>query len=223
MPVVVITGIGKGIGKALAKKFLAEGFRVIGTYLRTAPPSSDRLTIFALDLNDPKSIDTCVEKIAKLETPIDILVNNAGVLLDEDEMTVIPDKLQRTLAVNVVGTARFTEKMIPLMNRGGHIVSISSTAGSIATTEAGESHWPRHYPCYRISKAALNMYTATLALRLAEEGITVSVVHPGWVRTDMGGAEADITPEEAAEGIFATTIARPKTGGFWFKSERLPW
>lgn len=224
MQIVCITGIGKGIGKALAEKFLAEGFRVIGTYLRTAPTFlSDRLTPFPLNLADTSSIAACAEQIVALGERLDILVNNAGVLLDEEESRVAPEKLRATFEVNTIGTAAFTEQIIPLMNRGGHIVNISSTAGSIAGTLVGESHFPDHYPCYRMSKAALNMYTATLARRFRGEGITVSAVHPGWVRTDMGGPEADLTPNIVADDIYRFAITRPETGGFWFRGERLPW
>ena len=67
------------------------------------------------------------------------------------------------------------------------------------------------------------MYTCTLALRLKDSDITVSSVHPGWVKTDIGGQEADITPDQAAEGIFDVAVSRPETGKFWFGKEKLPW
>ena len=85
------------------------------------------------------------------------------------------------------------------------------------------SHFPYHYPSYKISKAALNMYTRTLALRLKESDIIVSSVHPGWARTDMGGQDADISPEEAAEGIYGVATSKPETGQFWFRGKHLPW
>ena len=79
------------------------------------------------------------------------------------------------------------------------------------------------YPAYKISKAALNMYTRTLALELKERGVTVSSVNPGWTKTDMGGEDAPFTPEQAAQGIYQIAVSRPPTGGFWFAGESVPW
>jgi len=109
------------------------------------------------------------------------------------------------------------------MDSNAHIICISSIAGSLTHVDTGKGRSPNHYPAYRISKTAINMYINTLAERLRDGGITVSAVHPGWVKTDMGGQEADITPEEAAKNIFNFAISKPETGNFWFKGEILPW
>lgn len=87
------------------------------------------------------------------------------------------------------------------------------------------SHYPYHYPAYKISKVAVNMYTRTLANRFQRDGksVIVSSVHPGWVSTEMGGEEAPISPKEAAHDIFTFAISNPPTGGFWFKGEKLEW
>ena len=225
MKTALITGISKGIGQALAEKFIAEGYFVIGTYFSSPAPSAhERLLAYPLDLSSTESIKQCAEMIDASGKKIDILINCAGALLDEDETKVIIDKLRSTLEINLVGTIDFTERIIPLIERGGHIVNVSSTAGSLVMAgDAAMSHFPLHYPSYKISKAALNMYTRTLALRLAGEDIFVSSVHPGWTRTDMGGPEAELTPGEAAEGIYHVAVTRPKTGGFWFGSEQMPW
>ncbi|MDE2037840.1 MAG: SDR family NAD(P)-dependent oxidoreductase [Patescibacteria group bacterium] len=227
MKTAIITGIGRGIGKALAEKFLAEGFTVIGTVFTSGQAAAhDRLAIHALDLSSPESIRKCAAAIASSGAKADILINNAGILIDGDETCLAPDKLRATLEVNVVGTAAFTELIVPLMSRDGHIVNISSQAGSIAEADILEdTHEPYHYPAYKISKAALNMYARTLAVRMAHEktGIIVSSVHPGWVKTDMGGDEAPVTPEEAAADIYALAVSRPETGQFWFKGKKYPW
>ncbi len=224
MKTIFITGINKGIGRALAEKFLNENYFIIGTYHREKPDLENKnIYTCGLDLSSPQSIASCAEKIIGLKKKIDILINNAGVLLDEEETKVVTEKLRQTLEINLIGTIDLTEKLIPIMNRGGHIINISSTAGSLEKAGKAESHYPYHYPSYKISKAALNMYTRTLALRLKECDVTVSSIHPGWVRTDMGGSEAPTSPKEAAESIYQIATSNPKTGEFWFKKENLPW
>jgi NAD(P)-dependent dehydrogenase (short-subunit alcohol dehydrogenase family) len=223
MKTILITGVGKGIGRSLVEKYLAEGHEVIGTYLSTAPDySHEQLTVFPLDLADSKSIEDCVAQITALHKKIDILHNNAGAQFDTEETTVVISKLRQTLEVNLVGTIDFTERLLPLMNKGGHIINTSSSAGSLALA-GKESHYPGHYPAYKISKTALNMYTRTLSLRLKDQDIIVSSIHPGWVKTEMGGEEADITPSEAAESIYTLALLRPETGKFWFNGEEYPW
>ena len=222
--VVLITGASRGIGKALAQKFLNEGFVVFGTTQeRSAESLHENIHQFSLDLNSTESIARCAEELQSRGRRIDVLINNAGVLLDEDEIVVVPEKLRKTLEVNVIGTIDFTERIIPLLGERAHIINISSTAGSISETGNGFSHDPGHYPSYKISKAALNMYTRTLALRLKSEGITVSSVHPGWVKTDMGGLDAPRSPEEAADQVYIFTLSNPESGRFWFDGKELPW
>lgn len=224
MKTVLITGIGRGIGKALAQKFLAEGWSVVGTSTTgEADFYHDHLSVYKLDLSSSDSIAACAIEIHKIGRTIDILIHNAGVLLDEDETTLLPDRLRDTLEVNVIGTADLTEHLLADMAPGGHIIFISSTAGSLELAGHLRSHYPMHYPAYKISKAALNMYMRTLATRLQKDGMTVSAVHPGWVRTAMGGEEADIPPEEAARDIYAFAITSPATGGYWYKGKSLPW
>ena len=224
MQTVLITGVSRGIGKALAGKFLEEGWSVVGTFLNTHPEfSHEKFFEVPLNLANPESVQSAIDEISKLGKSVDVLINNAGVLLDEDDTILVPEKLRGTLDVNLIGTAAFTERALALLSSDAHIVNVSSSAGSVALTLEKKSHHPNFYPAYKISKAGLNMYTATLAARLSPEGKTVSSVHPGWVRTDMGGEDAPLSPEEAALHIYQLAISRPETGGFWFKGERLPW
>lgn len=224
MKTVLITGVSRGIGQALAKKFLEEGFNVMGTiYSGVSLEQNENLSVFNLDLSSPESIIKCTEEIIATGKKIDILINNAGVLLDEDETRVVVEKLRKTLEINLIGPIDFTERLIPSINPGGHIVNISSSAGSLEKATHAESHHPYHYPSYKISKTALNMYTCTLAMRLKDSDITVSSVHPGWVKTELGGMEADITPTQAAEGVYGVAISKPESGKFWFGKERMPW
>ncbi len=215
----MITGISRGIGKALAKRFLANGDFVIGTST-TGKVDFDHENLIAikLDLSQSNSIKHCLEKIMSLNKKVDTLINNAAILFEQenDSEKIDTGILKRTLEVNLFGTIDFTEGVISLMNNHGHIVNISSRGGSL-------NYVHKYFdPSYRISKTAINMFTKLLALRLNGKH-TVSSVHPGWVKTDMGGQNADLDPSEAAEDIFKLTNSNPETGQFWFKNEKFPW
>ena len=109
---------------------------------------------------------------------------------------------------------------MPKILSKGQIVNTSSVMGSLSKDPGDEV---LDDPCYRISKTAVNMYTKTLASRLRKQGITVSSVHPGWVKTDMGGKDAPRKPEEAADKIFTLATTPHKTGLFWYDNEKFPW
>ncbi|HLF53815.1 MAG TPA: SDR family NAD(P)-dependent oxidoreductase [Candidatus Nanoarchaeia archaeon] len=222
MKTILITGVSRGIGKSLAQRFLENGDFVIGTSTTgKANWNHKDLKILELNLAQPKSIKGCVKKIKELGKKIDILINNAGMVV-EDEPTkpyVDVSYLRQTLEVNLIGTADFTDGIIPLINQNGHILNISSRAGSFAY---GLNYPSYNYPAYKISKAALNMFTVTLASKLKDK-IIVSSVHPGWVKTDMGGEDAETEPEEAAEHIFKLANSNIETGQSWFEGKKFPW
>jgi NAD(P)-dependent dehydrogenase (short-subunit alcohol dehydrogenase family) len=223
MKTVVITGVGKGIGRALTEKFLSEGWFVAGTYLGLVPDIKHANFFSAdLDITDKEKVEALSGKVLEFGKKIDVLINNAGVLLDEDEDQVVVEKLKQTLEVNLIGTINVTESLLPHLAQGAHIVNISSSAGSL-TLPLADSHFPYRYPAYKISKTALNMYTRTLAGRLRESGIIVSSVNPGWTKTAMGGTEAGQEPEEVAEDIFNFVGKKVESGEFWFKGEKFPW
>lgn len=215
---VFITGASRGIGKALAQRFLKENYEVIGTSTGKESFKHHNLTFLKLDLSSPKSIDKCVSHFLRLDKKIDILINNAGIWAGNDgDTTMYLDFLRKVLEVNLFGTVNLTEKLIPYINRSGKIINISSSAGSLNRKSNV------YYPDYKISKAALNMYTKTLAGRLESKNILVASIHPGWVKTDMGGQDADLAPEEAADNIYRRIITLKETGLFWFKQDKFPW
>ncbi len=220
MKIVLITGVSRGIGKALTEKFLKESHYVIGTSTDgNCSIKNDNFKILKLDLSDSKSILECVNKIKSLDKKIDILINNAGVAVDVNDFKVNIENLRKTLEVNLIGTINFTEQIIPILNENAHILNAASSAGSLTKTHESDDD---QYPAYRISKAALNMYTRTLAIHLKDK-ITVSSFHPGWVKTDMGGNDAPMTPDEAAGYIYDLAISKVETGQFWFKGETMAW
>ncbi|MBC6605377.1 SDR family NAD(P)-dependent oxidoreductase [Hymenobacter sp. BT188] len=206
----VLTGANSGIGLALTHKLLAEGYRVIGTSRsgQIADFSHPNLTVISLDVTDEASIAQAVAQIGQLAPSIDLLVNNAGVGSDLGTITPTGTALRDTFATNVDGTILFTEPMLPLVRDGGQIVFLSSKMGLV-------SHAAADSPAYRISKAAINMYAAILAERVAERGISVTPMHPGWVQTRMGGDSAPFTTEQSAAGLFRGIQARPESGKFW--------
>ncbi len=220
MKTVLITGASRGIGKALAQKFLSEGYFVIGTSTKgTSTISNENIITFQLDLANPESIKDCAEKILKLKKPIDILINNAAVILtekDNDRNEINGDTLRKVINIDLVGTIDFTMQIVPIINPGGHIVNTSSRQGSF------DYVFEIKNPSYQISKAGLNMFTRLLSFQLKDK-ITVSSVHPGAVLSGLAASDANMRPEEAALYIYQTAISNPKTGQFWFKGQPFPW
>ncbi|TVT39343.1 SDR family NAD(P)-dependent oxidoreductase [Hymenobacter setariae] len=207
----VVTGANSGIGLALTQKLLAEGYQVIATARSGQIDSlqNTNLTVIPLDITDAASIEQTVAHIGQLAQRIDLLINNAGIAPDVMSMAA-PDRMlfRDTFATNVDGTIFFTEPMLALLNDGAQVVFISSTMGL-------PSHAGPNGTAYRLSKAAVNMYAAMLAQRVADRHIRVTPMHPGWVQTRMGGSAAPFTPEQAANGIFRGIRANLESGRFW--------
>jgi len=221
---VLITGANRGIGLECARQFAAKGYRVIGTV--RDPADARELSAVAdrvepLHVMDAASVAALAQRLHGVA--IDMLVNNAGVF-DRKDVTV--DKvdfavMEQTLAVNTLGPLRVTQALLPNLRAGKRrtIVNLSSQLGSIADSSG------RWY-AYRASKAALNQINKTLSAELAPEGFTCVVLHPGWVRTDMGGASATYSPQESVAGLVAVIekLGPSDTGRFYdFKGTPIPW
>ncbi len=218
MKTVLITGVSRGIGKAAAEKFLSQGWQVLGT--STSGNSSfeqDALRVFRLNLLEPESIRQFVQEIENSKEKIAVLINNAGASFDRGSALVDPDILRKTLEVNLIGLIDLTNRLLPLIHDGGHIINISSGSGSL--TEFSGS-WA---PAYSISKAALNMFTRVLASQLKSRKIIVSSLSPGWVKTDMGGPGAPRDPSEPANEIFELAISKVDSGYFWAQGHKRTW
>lgn len=188
---VIITGASRGIGKALADRYEARGARVTGT----ARQGGDGL--IALDVARPDGFATLRQ--AAGDAPVDLLICNAGIYPDKGETldTGYPAALwAEAMAVNVTGVFLTIQTLLPNLRAagGGRIAIISSQMGS-STRAAGGSY------IYRATKAAVLNLGRNLARDLAPDGIAVGIYHPGWVRTDMGGAAAELTADEAAAGL----------------------
>lgn len=219
---VLITGASRGIGLALAKQFLDHGFAV--TAASRSIPSTDHkyadLKFTPLDLSDHESILTAVAEIKGTGIHFDILIDNAGVGPDLDMDMPEVNSFKSTFAVNTEGTVFFTEAMLPLIKKGGKIIFISSKMGSVGLCTGTDA------TAYRMSKAALNMYTRTLAGRLYGRQ-TVAAVHPGWVRTTLspGNIHGRLSPEISAGRIYEFVVSDFETDSFWNAEteEECPW
>ena len=210
MSTVLITGIGHGIGKAIAEKFFAEGWAIIGTSTTGSTDIQEKnLTTYQLDLADEHSIAEFVRKMTLSGAKIDMQINNAGINPGVDKEKVDIAVLRRTIEINLLGLITITESLLDTIIDTGVILNISSTAGLIS------SAMQVPMTAYRISKAGVNMYTHTLAQRLRSRGIIVSAYNPGWVRTRMGGDHASKSPAQAAEEIFTFVTTNKGSGYFW--------
>lgn len=232
MQTVCITGANRGIGLAFAKGYLDRGARVFGT---TRNPDDknirslsanypDRFIAVSMDVADRESVARGAEEIASRVDSLDILINNAGTNTFDDEKRVediSEENIQRVFDVNTVGPLRVVQELIPLLRNSekGKVAMISSTGGSIAHQQGG-----RVVP-YCVSKAGLNMLTKLLYFHLREDGVATVALHPGWVRTDMGGPGGALSPEESVAGMI-TAIDELTTESQLFvdyRGEELPW
>uniref|UniRef100_UPI0032173DC4 SDR family NAD(P)-dependent oxidoreductase n=1 Tax=uncultured Draconibacterium sp. TaxID=1573823 RepID=UPI0032173DC4 len=214
----VITGSSRGIGLALTRKLIAENnIEIIGSSTSGKHSlQSANFSCYPLNLNDKKSIEAFVKQIENKK--IDYLVNNAGILQYSDNPGIDFQKLEETFNVNLFGTIRFTELLISRLNQNAHIVTVTSEWGSFS-----EPGFNEYQPHYKMSKAALNMYSKLLSERLKKRGIRVSAFDPGWVKTDMGGKNASRTPEEVATELLYLMKSKVETGNFWHKGKIREW
>ncbi len=223
MPTIFITGAGRGIGFHLATLAQQAGWRVAGSVRTNAAAEMlqaalPRAEIFSFDVTDHKRVEAAADGFAG---PLDVLVNNAGIIGPARQSTLEMDfdGFAETLAVNTMAPLKIAQAFLPHLKTAANprIVNISSQMGSMAN--AGTDRI-----AYRASKAALNKISQGLAADLAPLGIAVVAIHPGWVRTDMGGSAANIAPEQSAAGILSLIekLSLAGTGKFfdWDGSQR---
>jgi NAD(P)-dependent dehydrogenase (short-subunit alcohol dehydrogenase family) len=151
--------------------------------------------------------------------PVDLLINNAGVLFNQDNFTIMNfEQIRQSFEVNTILPMRVCQALHPLLRKGSRVVQITSLMGSIADNESGG------YYGYRMSKAALNMFNRSYSIDFPE--FTSVVLHPGWVKTEMGGQSAPVTPSESVAGMMGIIekLSTEQSGKFFdFEGNELPW
>lgn len=201
---VLVTGANRGIGAALVKEVRARGHEPIAA---TRPGQGGDLLF---DVTDHEALRAAAAEAG----PIDLLINNAGVIGPERQSTLDMDfpGFLRTLEINTLAPLAVAQAFLPNLRAAvaGRILSVSSQMSWMGYAKSDRI-------AYRASKAALNKVMQGLATDLAPEGIAVALVDPGWVRTDMGGPEAEVAPEDVAQGILTLgeNLTPQMSGGFF--------
>ncbi|TYP73886.1 SDR family NAD(P)-dependent oxidoreductase [Paenibacillus methanolicus] len=224
---IAITGASRGLGYELARAAAKKGHTVyagmrdpgdFARYGKLDPQVGERIIPIELDVASRESIRSFADTLAAREASIDGLVNNAAILLGREDgiESLDPDALTASLTTNLVGPVLVAQALLPLL-RGAKlpsILNISSEAGAYASVYAGD------YP-YGLSKAALTYFNEKLRMELAPQGFQVLAIHPGWIRTDMGGEQAPGDPAATAEAIISLLErARPLQVGRGFVDAR---
>lgn len=226
---VVITGANRGIGLALVARYLTAGWRVFATSRN--PDRSEALSrlsrertslkIFTLDVTDGDAVERFRALVA--DEVVDVLINNAGILGGRRQGVGGMDYAawRQALEVNTIAPFRMATALLPNLarTRRPRVVTLSSQMGSLARKSSGDY-------AYRSSKAAVNKVMQTLAVELEREGVIVCPVHPGWVRTDMGGSGGTLSPEESANGLYGliASLTMAHSGRFWtWDGKEHPW
>ena len=238
--VILVTGANKGIGFETARQLAQQGHTVI-VGARDAKKAEDavaelakeNLTTYplALDVTDSESIARAVQHLTERFGKLDTLINNAGVALEGWGVNASETSLdlwRQIYETNVFAVVALTQALLPLVRKSdaGRIVNLSSILGSLTLhADANSPIYNFKSVAYDSSKTALNQYTVHLAHELRDTPIKVNSAHPGWVKTDLGGAGASMEIVDGAKTSvwLATLPADGPTGGFFHMQDRVPW
>ena len=230
MSSILITGTNRGIGLELTRQFAADGWEVLActrnpaaaTGLSALAQEYGSIRVYELDVTNYGQLDELAGQLQGVA--IDVLVNNAGVLAPRVQFPdqVDPAGWRQILEVNTIAPLMIVRAFLPHISRSDKklIANISSSVGSIEENTSGGSYF------YRSSKTALNQVGKSLSVDLADRGITVLQLHPGWVLTDMGGPSAMITAEVSVAGLRKLIqSATPQQNGHFYRynGEEIPW
>lgn len=228
--IALVTGSNRGIGLEISKQLAAKGITVIMTSrnMQSGRPQVNELRkqwkhvwYHHLDVNDEQSIQEVSQYLENSYGKLDILVNNAGIFLDERKsvLDLEIETLRSTMETNLYGPVRLVQVMLPLLKKSddARVINLSSTMGQFS--QLGELS-----AAYRVSKTALNAMTVILSAELSASNIKVNSVHPGWVKTDMGGPGAPRSIEEGADtAVWLATADKIPNGQFIYDRKTINW
>lgn len=212
MPTILITGANRGLGLEFAKQYAADGWRVLATLrdpLQGAALSATGAEIYVCDVSSPAQISQLANTLRGVQ--LDILLANAGQYPDRDGLGAVEaESFLQGMAVNALAPVLLAQAFLPALTGRKIIAALSSKMGSIAENTTGGSY------AYRASKAALNMAYKSLSLDPAAQDAIVVLLSPGWVQTDMGGAQAPLAPPQAIAGMrkVLAEVTRHQSGAF---------
>ena len=221
---VLITGANRGLGLEFTRQYAADGWHVIACCRdpKEAPELKKlKAEVHALDVTSQESIDHLAKTLNG--KPIDVLINNAGTHGDRRSFGETDIALWKQIfAVNTIAPYQVLAALLDNVVAGAQkkVVNISSKVGSIGDAPGGGNY------AYRSSKTALNMVMVNAAHELKNHGITILLIHPGWVQTDMGGASAPVTIEQSITGIrrIVDKATPAESGHFYdYTGRQLPW
>jgi NAD(P)-dependent dehydrogenase (short-subunit alcohol dehydrogenase family) len=218
---ILVTGANRGIGLALVQLLRKRGDEVVAVCRKSSPAleKTGAEVHSGVDVADQASIERLAATLKG--KPIDILVNNAGIAAFDSLDTFDFERAKQQFEVNALGPLRVTRALLPLLKKGAKVAIITSRSGSIGDNGSGGMYG------YRMSKAAVNIAGVNLAIELKPKGIAVALLHPGMVKTDMGGGGSGaIAPELSAERLIARLdeMSLATTGKFLHaEGHELPW
>lgn len=230
MKTIIVTGANRGIGLELVKQYCNRNYQVIGTYrdettsgeLISMSRNLDNLKVYLLDVSSDQSLKDFSSKLG--ETPVDIFINNAGVygppdssFSNVDEKNWIP-----VFQINAIAPLLLTQLIIENLRNGSQkkLIYITSKMGSIDDNKSGGAY------IYRSSKTALNSVVKSISVDLAKDDMKVALLHPGWVRTDMGGPNGLIDTTASVSGMTQVidSLSQSDSGCFFnYDGSKIPW
>lgn len=230
--VAVISGGNRGLGLEIGRQLLSEGVSLmLGSrdvkqgrdaakqLMADVKPESALALSARLDVADDASVAEFAREVEAQFGQCDILINNAGIMPEPRDGSLLqtpPSQFREIFEINVIGAVRMCQAFVPMMKRvgSGRIVNLSSGLGQLERMGPG-------LPGYRVSKTALNALTRTLAAELQGTGILVNAVSPGWVKTDMGGPNADRSVEDGAEtAVWLALLPSSGPSGSFFRDKK---
>jgi NAD(P)-dependent dehydrogenase (short-subunit alcohol dehydrogenase family) len=220
MTIYAICGANRGIGLELSRQISERGDKVIAL-CRQASDELNQLDVEVLegvDVGDRDSVNQAAKKLSG--RAIDVLVHVSGILISDDLYSVDEDVVRQSFEINTLGPLRVIYELLPNMHDHSKIFILSSRVGSLADNSSGSNY------AYRMSKTAVNMLGVNLSVDLKSKGISVILLHPGYVKTDMTQGSGLVEADESAAGLIARMdeLGLEHTGTFWhMDGSQLPW